>query len=363
MGWRAIAPDAGSVDAGTEGAPCSGVTTVEGANPGREVVSRGGSAENALEAARIVARRIAVKRAKAGGKGGDSGSPAAEGRRATLSAGLYVVATPIGNLGDITARALGTLAACDVVAAEDTRITKSLLAHFGIRARVVALHEHNERSAAEGILALLREGKSVALAADAGTPAVSDPGALLVDRVRAEGFSVVPVPGPSALTAALSASGIAAPGFVFAGFLPAKGAERKRRLAELAAGPWAIALFESPHRIEATLADLHAALGDRDVVICRELTKLFETIARVPLSRSVDWVKADANRSRGEFVLLVEGRPLQAGASVDPKRVLEILLAELSVKQASALASKITGANRSELYQCALAMTNPPSRL
>ncbi len=225
------------------------------------------------------------------------------------------------------------------------------------------MHAHNERSAAEGILALLREGKSVALAADAGTPAVSDPGALLVDRVRAEGFCVVPVPGPSALTAALSASGIAAGGFVFAGFLPAKGAERKRRLAELAAGPWAIALFESPHRIEATLADLHAALGERDVVICRELTKLFETIARVSLSRSVDWVRADANRSRGEFVLVVEGRPVQATASVDPKRVLEILLAELSVKQASALASKITGANRSELYQRALGKTNPPSRL
>ena len=178
-----------------------------------------------------------MKRAKGEGKSGDSGSPAAGGRTAVLPVGLYVVATPIGNLGDITARALETLAACDVVAAEDTRVTKSLLAHFGIGARVIALHEHNERTAAEGIVALLREGKSVALASDAGTPAVSDPGALLVDRVRAEGFPVVPIPGPSALTAALSASGIAADGVVFAGFLPAKGAERKRRLARARRGP------------------------------------------------------------------------------------------------------------------------------
>jgi 16S rRNA (cytidine1402-2'-O)-methyltransferase len=297
-----------------------------------------------------------LKRAKGEGKSGDSGSPAAEGRTAALPGGLYVVATPIGNLGDITDRALRTLAACDVVAAEDTRVTRSLLAHFGIGARVIALHEHNERAASEGIVALLREGKAVALAADAGTPAVSDPGAHLVGRVREEGFPVVPVPGASALTTALSASGIAADGVVFAGFLPAKGAERKRRLAELAAGPWAIALFESPHRIEATLADLHAALGERDVVVCRELTKRFETITRVPLSRAVEWVRADENRSRGEFVLVVEGRPVEAGLAVDPRRVLEALLAELSVKQSAALAAKITGASRSELYRMALAM-------
>ncbi len=295
-------------------------------------------------------------RAKGEGKKGDSVSPAGVGRAGTLPGGLYVVATPIGNLGDITERARLTLAGCDVVAAEDTRVARSLLAHLGIGARVIAVHEHNERAAAEAVLALLREGKSVALTSDAGTPAVSDPGTLLVDRVRAEGFAVVPVPGPSALTAALSASGVAADGVVFAGFLPARGAERKRRLAELAAGPWAIALFESPHRIEATLADLHAALGDRDVVVCRELTKRFETIARVPLAGAVDWLRADENRSRGEFVLVVEGRPVEASAGVDPRRVLEALLAELSVKQAAALAARITGANRSEMYAMALAM-------
>jgi 16S rRNA (cytidine1402-2'-O)-methyltransferase len=334
----------------------SGVTTVPGANPEGVVVSPGASAENAGEAARSVARRIALKRAGGEGKSGDSGSPAGEGRAASLPLGLYVVATPIGNLGDITTRALEVLSGADVVAAEDTRVTRALLSHFGIGARVIAIHEHNERKAAEGVLALLREGKSVALASDAGTPAISDPGALLVDRVRTEGFPVVPIPGASALTAALSASGIAVDGVVFAGFLPAKGAERKRRLAELAAGPWAIALFESPHRIEATLADLHAALGDRDVVVCRELTKRFETIARVPLSQSVEWARADENRSRGEFVLVIEGRPVAAATTVEPARVLEVLLEELTVKQAASLASRITGVSRSELYQQALAM-------
>ena len=295
---------------------------------------------------------------KGKGKEGDSGAAAAEGRAEVLPPGLYVVATPIGNLGDLTERARHVLAACDVVAAEDTRVTKPLLAHFGIGARVIAVHEHNERAAAEGILALLGEGKSVALVSDAGTPAVSDPGALVVDRVRAAGFPVFPVPGASALTAALSASGVSAEGVVFAGFLPTKGAERKRRLAELAAGPWAVALFESPHRVEATLADLHAALGERDVVVCRELTKRFETIARVPLSGAVEWVAADPNRSRGEFVLVVEGRPVEAAPALAPEKVLGILLGELSVKQASSLAARITGVSRSELYKKALETAN-----
>jgi 16S rRNA (cytidine1402-2'-O)-methyltransferase len=267
-----------------------------------------------------------------------------------------VVATPIGNLGDVTARALEVLRGADLVAAEDTRVTQGLLAHFGIGAKLVSVREHNERRAADAILERLGEGRAVALVSDAGTPAVSDPGAHLVDRVRAAGFPVIPVPGPSALTAALSASGIAAGGVVFAGFLPPKGAERKRRLADLAAGPWAIALFESPHRIEDTLADLHAALGERDVVVCRELTKRFETITRVPLASAVDWVRADENRSRGEFVLVVEARAVEAGPAVDAGKVLGVLLEELSVKQAAALASRITGVNRSELYQAALAM-------
>ena len=265
-----------------------------------------------------------------------------------------MVATPIGNLGDVTRRALETLASADFVAAEDTRVTRGLLAHFGISARVVAVHAHNEAAAAAGIVEAIGAGKAVALVSDAGTPGVSDPGRVVVERVRAAGLRVVPVPGASALTAALSASGLDFDGVVFAGFLPVKGSERRARLAALAAGPWAIALFEAPHRIAATLADLHEAFGDRDVVIARELTKRFETIARVPLAGARAWVEADDDRRRGEFVLLVEARAVESAPAFDPRRVLEVLLAELPVKQAVALAVAITGARRNELYALAL---------
>ncbi|HEX4781350.1 MAG TPA: 16S rRNA (cytidine(1402)-2'-O)-methyltransferase, partial [Usitatibacter sp.] len=183
------------------------------------------------------------------------------------------MATPIGNLEDITARALDVLRRADVVAAEDTRHTRGLMHHFGIAAKLVALHEHNERRAAAQVLEWIGEGKAVALVSDAGTPAVSDPGADVVAAAMAAGLRVVPVPGASALTAALSASGLRYDGVVFAGFLPARGSERRARLQALAAGPWAIVLFESPHRVKATLADLHATLGEREVVIAREITK------------------------------------------------------------------------------------------
>jgi 16S rRNA (cytidine1402-2'-O)-methyltransferase len=268
--------------------------------------------------------------------------------------GLYVVATPIGNLGDITHRALQVLAGADVVAAEDTRVTRGLLQHFAITARLVAMHAHNERGAAARVVEWIRAGKTVAYVSDAGTPAVSDPGALVVDAVRAAGLPVVPVPGPSALTAALSASGIVADGVVFAGFLPAKGGERGERLARLAAGPWAIVLFEAPHRVAQTLSDLHAALGERDVVIARELTKLFETIARVPRSQARAWVEADADRRRGEFVLVVEGRAVEDAPAGDARELLQVLLEELPLKQAVALAVRITGGKRNELYPLAL---------
>jgi 16S rRNA (cytidine1402-2'-O)-methyltransferase len=290
------------------------------------------------------------------GKGNtDSDAPRARAADGTaLEPGLYVVATPIGNLGDVTRRALETLAGADFIAAEDTRVTRGLLAHFGIPARVVAVHQHNEAGSAARIVAAIGEGKAVALVSDAGTPGVSDPGRVVVERVRAAGLRVVPVPGASALTAALSASGLDFEGVVFAGFLPAKGAERRARLAALAAGPWAIALFEAPHRIAATLADLHETLGDRDVVIARELTKRFETIARIPLAGARAWVEADDDRRRGEFVLLVEGRAVESAPALDPRRVLEVLLAELPVKQAVALAVALTGARRNEIYALAL---------
>lgn len=267
-----------------------------------------------------------------------------------------MVATPIGNLGDITQRAIDTLAGADVVAAEDTRVTRGLLSHLGISAKLVALHAHNERAGAERVIGWLAEGKRVAFVSDAGTPAVSDPGAALVAAVRAAGHRVIPIPGPSALTTALCASGIEAEGVVFGGFLPAKGAERRERLAKLAASPWAIALFESPHRVAQTLADLHAALGDRDVVILRELTKKFETVARVPLAEARAWVEADPDRQRGEFVLVVEAREVENPSALDPRSVLQTLLAEFPVKQAVALAVKLTGGKRNELYELALAL-------
>jgi 16S rRNA (cytidine1402-2'-O)-methyltransferase len=265
-----------------------------------------------------------------------------------------VVATPIGNLGDITHRALDVLSRADWVAAEDTRVTRALLAHFGIGTRLAALHEHNEARAAASVIETIAAGRAVALVSDAGTPAVSDPGHEVVRRVREAGHRVIPVPGPSALTAALSASGLAFEGVVFAGFLPVKGSARRERLAALAAGPWAIALFESPHRIARTLADLHAALGDRDVVIAREITKKFEAIARVPLATAREWIEADPDRMRGEFVLVVEGREAKAAGALDAHAVLDALLAELPVKQAVALAVRITGAARNELYAAAL---------
>jgi 16S rRNA (cytidine1402-2'-O)-methyltransferase len=273
-----------------------------------------------------------------------------------VAPGLYVVATPIGNLGDITLRALEVLRGADMVAAEDTRVTRGLLTHFGIAKKIVAVHAHNEERAAGAIVEALAAGKSVALVTDAGTPGVSDPGAAVVRRVREAGHSIVPIPGASALTAALSASGLEFEGVVFAGFLPARGAERRERLERLGATPWAIVLFESPHRIEQTLADLHAALGERNVVIARELTKRFESIERRSLAGAAEWVSADANRSRGEFVLVIEGREAQVASGPDPRVLLETLLADLPLKQAVALAARISGGKRNELYALALRM-------
>jgi 16S rRNA (cytidine1402-2'-O)-methyltransferase len=271
-----------------------------------------------------------------------------------LEPGLYVVATPIGNLGDITLRAIDVLKRADRIAAEDTRNTRGLLSHLGISARLVALHAHNERRATQALVRAIANGEAVALVSDAGTPAVSDPGAELVAAVRDAGSKVIPIPGASALTAALSASGMMFDGAVFAGFLPVKGSERREKLASLAAGPWAIVLFEAPHRVAATLGDLHEALGERDVVIARELTKRFETIARVPLAQAQAFVQADDDRRRGEFVLVIEGRPVERASGFDPSAVLQALLAELPLKQAVALATKITGGKRNALYALAL---------
>ena len=276
---------------------------------------------------------------------------------------LYVVATPIGNLGDITHRALDTLRNVSVVAAEDTRMTKSLLAHFGIGAKLIAVHEHNERNAADGIVKLLGEGQSVALVTDAGTPAVSDPGARVVAAVRAAGFAVVPIPGASALVAAISASGEGEHGFLFHGFLPVKEGDRKRALEALKNSPYAIVFYESPHRVVDSVATIAAVMGNtRELVICRELTKKFETIVRLKLDEAVAWLEADDNNQRGEFVLVLSNP--SAGAGLEPEmvqnqeleRTLTLLLAELPLKQAVALAVKLTGEKKNKVYEMALVM-------
>ncbi len=279
------------------------------------------------------------------------------GQKQKLECALYVVATPIGNLRDLSLRALDVLGSADVIAAEDTRNSGHLLTHHGIAAnRLMALHQHNERGAAEKIIALLAQGRSVALVTDAGTPAVSDPGALLVADVRAAGFRVIPIPGANAALAALSASGLPAPHFLFYGFLPNKSAARCRALQDLIALPYTLVFYEAPHRILECVADLHSVYGgERQIVFAREITKLFESIHRCTLAQAMDWLNADANNQRGEFVLLVSGAIAQEeGLDAEAERVLSLLLKELPLKQAVQLAVQITGAGRNELYPRAL---------
>ncbi len=269
---------------------------------------------------------------------------------------LYVVATPIGNLADITLRALEVLKRVDAIAAEDTRVTSRLLKHYGSATPLIALHEHNERRAAHKILRLLAQGKSVALVSDAGTPGISDPGALAVAMARDAGYPVVPLPGANAALCALSASGNAARHFLFYGFLPQQAAARRRELSALKARPYLLVFYEAPHRVIASVADMAAVFGaGRTITIARELTKLFETIHACRLGAAATWLAADANRTKGEFVLLVEGAAeadtADAGAAL---RVLEILLRELPLSQAVKLTAQISGGKRNELYQLAL---------
>jgi 16S rRNA (cytidine1402-2'-O)-methyltransferase len=283
-----------------------------------------------------------------------------------LETALYVVGTPIGNLRDITLRALDVLAAVDVIAAEDTRNTAHLLAHHGISGKkLMAAHQHNERGAAEKMIALLQAGQSVAFVSDAGTPALSDPGALLVHVVRAAGLRVIPVPGASAAIAALSAAGIlSTPGlgaahFLFYGFLPSKSAARRAALQALSGDPYTLVFYEAPHRIVECVADLCAVLGgERQIVLAREITKLFETIHACALRDAGAWLQSDSNRQRGEFVVLVSGAEPQPGLPAETLSALSSLLDELPLKQAVQLAAKITGANRNELYQRALQIKN-----
>ena len=274
-----------------------------------------------------------------------------------LPPALYVVATPIGNLGDITLRALDVLKGVDRVAAEDTRVSGQLLAHFDIRKALVSIREHNEREAADKVTAWITAGEAVAYVSDAGTPAISDPGARLVTAVRAAGLTVVPIPGASAVTTALSAAGLESGQWLFHGFLPPKSGARRAQLQTLAALPSALVFYEAPHRIEETLADMAAVLdSSRAVTLARELTKKFENIVTLPLRDAPAWLAADPNHVRGEFVVIVHP-PAAAAAVVDSEamRVLDVLLGALPPTLAAKLASQITGRSKAELYKMTLA--------
>jgi len=274
---------------------------------------------------------------------------------------LYVVATPIGNLSDLSPRALATLKNCDLIAAEDTRHTGILLKHFEVGTPQLSLHDHNERARAAELIALLREGKSVALVSDAGTPAISDPGFELVRAVAATGMNVVAIPGPCAAIAALSIGALPTDRFCFEGFLPARGAARKLRLKALETEPRTLVIYESPHRVRETLEDCATAFGEaRAATVVREATKLHETTYRGSLRELLEKSSADADFSRGEIVLLIGGAVPSESADGDAAakslldKVLVALLAELPLKQAARLAAQITGARDNEAYKRAL---------
>ena len=273
---------------------------------------------------------------------------------------LYVVATPIGNLEDISARALAVLKQVAVAAAEDTRHSGVLLSHFGIRAELISLHDHNEAERAPLLVSRLQAGESVALISDAGTPLISDPGFELVRAAREAGIKVTPVPGASALIAALSVSGLPTDRFVFEGFLPAKQAARRERLAMLATEPRTLVFYESVHRLEESLEDMAAAFGpERAGVLARELTKLHEQVLDASLKELAAWAGSDPAAGKGEVALMVAGAAAAEGAALDAEaeRVLKVLLKELPVKQAAALAAEITGLNKNPLYEKALELS------
>ena len=300
-------------------------------------LNRDGVGEAALHAARMAAEHA--------------------GTQQFTSASLYVVATPIGNLADVTMRALACLARVDAVAAEDTRTAARLLQHYGLKKPCIAAHRHNEREAAVTIVARIARGERIAYLSDAGTPGVSDPGAIIVAAVRDAGFRVVPIPGVSALTAALSSSGLDEGPIYFAGFLPAKAMQAAAALKPLAALTAHLVFYEAPHRIADTMALLAETFGsDRHCIIARELTKLFETIHRCRLGDAVAWLSDDANRQRGEFVVIVEADPRADDPMARAMPVLVRLCAALPLSEAAALAAELTGASRKALYAAALEM-------
>lgn len=272
---------------------------------------------------------------------------------------LYVVATPIGNLDDLSPRACQILASVDRIAAEDTRHSRSLLNHFGIRKPMISLHEHNEREQVSKLMQKLSDGEAIALISDAGTPLISDPGFHLVGAAHSEGIPVISIPGPSALIAALSVSGLPTDRFLFEGFLPARSTQRKEHLRQLADETCTLVCYESCHRIIASISDMLEVFGgEREAVIVRELTKKFETVKAGSFQVLLEWLEGDKNQQKGEFVVLIHGAHKQDSRLIgaQDERILQILLDELPVKQASALASRITGVSKNLLYKQALKM-------
>lgn len=270
---------------------------------------------------------------------------------------LYIVPTPIGNLGDITQRALDVLQAVDLIAAEDTRHTGLLLQHFAISARLFALHDHNEQQKAETLLAKLKEGQNIALVSDAGTPLINDPGYHLVRTCREAGVQVVPLPGPCAAIAALSAAGLPSDRFCYEGFLPAKSKGRRDTLRALENEPRTLIFYESTHRLIESLEDITSVLGEsRYVVLAREITKTWETITGAPVGELLAWVKEDENRRKGEMVLIIEGFKVQSDDALPAEalRTLALLQTELPLKKAAALAAEIHGVKKNALYKHAL---------
>ena len=270
---------------------------------------------------------------------------------------LYIVATPIGNLGDMTPRAVEVLQSVALIAAEDTRHSGRLMAHFNIKTPMISVHDHNERQRLQTILDKLSAGENIALISDAGTPLISDPGFYLVRGVRDAGFKVVPVPGCSAVITAMCAAGVPTDRFIFEGFLPAKRTGRQQQLALIKSEERTVIFYESTHRIIETLNDMVEVLGaDRYVVMARELTKTFETIHGDKVSDLLVWMEQDHNQQKGEFVLIIQGvePKKEEGFSAETLHVLETLLEELPVKQAAALAAKLTGEKKNALYQEAL---------
>lgn len=277
---------------------------------------------------------------------------------------LYVIATPIGNLDDISLRALEVLRQVDLIAAEDTRHSKQLLTHFGIQRSLISLHEHNEQSRTLELVPLLAEGKSIALISDAGTPLISDPGFHLLRSLRARNLQAVPIPGPSSVLAALSVAGLPTDRFVFEGFLPPRAGARRQRLQQLTQEQRTLVFFEASHRLKTCLDDMAAILGtERQAVLARELTKLYEQIHGDTLGSLVSWLDADDNRCKGEFVIVVSGvqpSTLQADAAAQAQPILKVLIAELPLKQAVVIAAKLTNLRKNELYELALQLIKRP---